>query len=91
MSENVDPLPGTLRTDTLPPSNSASFFDTDRPSPDPFAFPCLVKLIVELGEFLEDARVILRGNTNAGVLYRERHLVIGIDPLRGHPNLDPAP
>ena len=39
-AKNVEPTPGSLRTETLPPSSSASFRDSGSPSPVPLICPC---------------------------------------------------
>ena len=51
-AKNVEPTPGSLRTETLPPSSSASFRDSGRPEPGPLDPP--LERALDLAELLED-------------------------------------
>ena len=68
-AKNVEPTPGSLRTETLPPSSSASFRDSGRPEPGPLDPP--LERALDLAELLEDPLAVLRGDADAGVGHRE--------------------
>lgn len=81
-AEKTDPTPNWLCSERLPPSNSANFLDRESPGSVPLS---LLHRIVNLGELLKDALLILGGDADTGIGYRESH---GIS-LRGERSRDP--
>ena len=79
-AKNVEPTPGSLCTETLPPSNSASFRDRGRPSPVPFT-----RFWTGPSTWLNSSKIaplVLRGDPDAGVGHREDDRVARTRPWR---------